>query len=254
MKNTTGIIQQNQNTTILLNQLKTAEKQYPTLSKKQEKQLIEKYKNDRIKLNQLLCMHNIRIVFNIAKHYKSKTNDFDNMMQNGYLGLMEAAKRFDITKNIKFVTYAYPWVAKYILSEFYAKNKEIDQNSSSLNQTINFNTTKNNINNSEVEDCVNSIIDLSVSNIKSLYDELSTHEQYKLVSQLLDSMNSDSSLSSIDKNVFMDVFYTGERPSDIADKYNITLHDLNEIKKRILCKFKDELKNQYNINTLADIP
>lgn len=71
-------------------------------------------------------MHNIRLVFNIAKKYKGKTDDFDNMVQNGYLGLMQAVNRFDIDKGIKFVTYAYPWVMKFILSEFYAKNKEID--------------------------------------------------------------------------------------------------------------------------------
>lgn len=253
MRNTSGVIQGNQNTTILANWLKNSETQYPTLSKKQERELINKYKHDRERLNQLLFMHNVRMVFNIAKKYKSKTADFDNMIQNGMEGLMEATKRFDIKKDIKFVTYAYMWVSKYILSEFYIKNKEIDQNSSSLNQTMSF-RGKSNDESGEFEDCVNSYLDPSVSSIKTIQDELSAHEQEDLVSKLLDSMNSDTSLSATDKKVFMDIFYNRERPSDIADKYDLTMSDVNEIKRRILGKFKDQLETQYDICSFSDVP
>ena len=253
MKNATGVIQQNQNTTMLLNQLKRSEKQYPPLSKDEERELISKYKDDRQTLNKLLCMHNIRLVFNIAKKYKGKTDDFDNMVQNGYLGLMQAANRFDIDKGIKFVTYAYPWVMKFILSEFYAKNKEIDQNSCSLNQSPS-EAGHNDTNGNEVEDFVNSFVDPSICHAKTVHEELSANEQQQLVGSLIDAMNSDVSLSATDKNVFMDIFYNRERPSDVADKYELTMHDVNEIKRKILGKFKTQLKMQYNINSYADVP
>lgn len=237
MKNATGVIQQNQNTTMLLNQLKRSEKQYPPLSKEEEQQLIAKYKDDRQTLNQLLCMHNIRLVFNIAKKYKGKTADFDNMVQNGYLGLMHAANRFDIDKGIKFVTYAYPWVMKFILSEFYARSKDIDQNSFSLNQSPTENSYHE-ANGAEVEDFVNNFVDRSIYQPKTIYDELSGNEQQQLIGTLIDSMESDVTLSATDKEVFIDIFYNRERPSDIADKYEITMHDVNEIKRKILNKFK----------------
>lgn len=71
-------------------------------------------------------MHNIKLVFNIAKKYMSMTNDFDGLVMNGVKGLAEAATRFDITKNIKFVTYAHWWVRKYILETFDKRRTYID--------------------------------------------------------------------------------------------------------------------------------
>ena len=58
-----AIIKGNQNTTKLISELKKAAKQFPPLKKNQEMELIRKYENDREKLNNLLFMHNIRLVF-----------------------------------------------------------------------------------------------------------------------------------------------------------------------------------------------
>jgi RNA polymerase primary sigma factor len=102
-------------------------------------------------------------VFNIAKKYKSKTNDFDGLVQSGFNGLAEAAKRFDITKNIKFVTYAFIWVRKYVLASFYEKNAEIDKVSISLSTMSNSNSKEGN---SELEDFVTNYIDPSYHGIK----------------------------------------------------------------------------------------
>lgn len=79
-RNLTGMIQGNENTTRLANLLKNAEVQYQPLSKEEERKMIKACKKDRDKLNQLLILHNLRAVFNIAKKYKSKTDDFDGMV------------------------------------------------------------------------------------------------------------------------------------------------------------------------------
>ena len=42
---------------------------------------------------------------------------YDDLFQAGILGLMEAHKRFDATRNTKFVTYAYYWVYEYMRRE-----------------------------------------------------------------------------------------------------------------------------------------
>jgi len=120
----------------MIQQLKSDAKQYPTLNKDEEQELIEKYKDDREKLNELLVMHNIKLVFNIAKKYMSLTNDFDGLAMNGVKGLAEAAARFDITKNIKFVTYAHWWVRKYILETFDKRRNYIDQHAISLSMPV----------------------------------------------------------------------------------------------------------------------
>ena len=98
--------------------------------------MIDKYHDDRDTLNRLLFMHNIKAVFNQAKQYMSKVDDFDSLVQDGMMGLAEACKRFDIDKGVKFITYAMPWIRKYILANFYKKNIEIEKMSTSLDSPI----------------------------------------------------------------------------------------------------------------------
>ena len=56
----TPIIRGNQNTTKLINTLKAASIQYKCLTKDEEQKMIDKYKNNRPLLNNLLFMHNIK--------------------------------------------------------------------------------------------------------------------------------------------------------------------------------------------------
>ena len=156
---------------------------YPTLNKEQERKLINENRHDREKLNQLLMMHNLKIVFNIAKKYKSKTDDFDGMLQDGFVGLGEAAKRFDIDKGIKFITYAHIWVRKYILSSFYAKNVEVEKNSMSLSTPCT--SSKNDASKGEIADFINQYVDPSCTTLKSLEDEVSANEQTEICNGLL---------------------------------------------------------------------
>ena len=51
---------ENVNTTKLINQIKTSQEQYPILSKEEERELIETYRNNREELNRRLCLHNIK--------------------------------------------------------------------------------------------------------------------------------------------------------------------------------------------------
>lgn len=248
-----SIIHGNQNTTDLCNRLKAAEKQYPTLSKAEEKALIKKYKKDRDTLNKLLFMHNIRIVFNIAKKYVAKTNDFDSLVQDGMLGLGEAVRRFDIKKDIKFITYATIWVRKYILMNFYGKQVEVDKRSSSLNAAIDNSLKSNNGNEVTFENFVNDYIDPSCYQPKSITEEISSLEQSDICKNLLNHMNNDTSLSSTDKSVFIDLFYNREKPRDIADKYKISMPEVNDIKKKILGMFKNILHTEYDVNSYADV-
>ncbi len=248
-----SIIRGNQNTTDLCNRLKKAQEQYPTLNKQQEQALIAEYKNDRDKLNKLLFMHNIRIVFNVAKKYVTKTNDFDGLIQDGMLGLAEAVKRFDLDKDVKFITYATIWVRKYVLMNFYGKQVEVDKRSSSLNAKIDSGLKSNNGNEVTFENFVNECIDPSCYKPKTINEELSSNEQIDICKNLILHMNNDTSLSATDKSIFIDIYYNRKKPSEVAEEYKISTGDITDIRKRILTKFKTILHNEYNINSYADI-
>lgn len=250
------IIKNNQNTTKLINELKKSSKQYKCLSKTEERELIETYRNDRDKLNHLLFMHNIRTVFNIAKSYISKTNDFDSLVQNGMVGLSVACQRFDLDRDIKFCTYATNWVRKYMTMQYYTSQFKLDLNTISMNTPGLFvDQSDSNITPDETfENCMDKYLDPTINNIiKPIDNQISADEQIDLCKHLYTEVNNDTSLSATDKKVFMEIFVDRDKTREIAERHNIEMSDVSEIKYRVLGKLKKVLISKYGISKFSDI-
>ena len=249
-----SIIKGNQNTTKLISELKKATKQYPTLSKEQEEDLINRYKNDREKLNNLLFMHNIRLVFNTAKKYMSKTDDFDSMVQDGMLGLAIAANNFDLDRGVKFITYAMPWVRKKILERFYCRANEILKRSVSLNAPTTQSKSKSNDNDDpDFESYVNDYIDPSYSSVKTIRHQLSANEQTKICVDLYDTLENDDEFTEKEKKIFVDMMYNKDKSKDIQRKYKMASKDLSILRDKILAKMRKQIESKYGIHSFSDI-
>lgn len=239
---------ENVNTTKLINQIKASHEQYKILSKEEEQELIEKYRNDRDKLNQLLCMHNIKMVFSMAKSFVTKTRDFDSLVQNGMLGLMEAAKRFDIDKNIKFCTYAAIWIRKYFSMHYYTSQYKIDQNTSSLDEPAAFGSDDPTDDTSFLENSLHKYMDPTHQDVvKTIDDSISANENSELCANLYSKLNADNSLSAMEKNVFIKLFVDNEKARDIALEYQIDPNTIAEIRRKVLNKFRNILAADYGI-------
>lgn len=247
------IIHGNQNATKLINQLKNSAVQYPPLNKEQEQQLIKDNRHDRDKLNYLLFMHNIKFVFVMAKKYMSKTRDFDALVQEGMKGLAEAAKRFDIDHETKFITYAGWWIQKFMLQMFDEKKNWIEHHSTSINSPALQHTSKDGSQAVTYENFINNFIEPSQDRSKTIENELSTNEQLEICKRLMKDLEQDQSLSATEKAVFTDYFYNKEKIRDIAAKYGLEIPKVFEIKNAILGKFRDILTSQYQITSYDDI-
>ena len=57
---------------------------------------------------------NLRFVVSIARQYKGKGVDMDDLVSEGNIGLMKAAAKFDATKGVRFVNYAVVYVRQQI--------------------------------------------------------------------------------------------------------------------------------------------
>ncbi len=55
-----------------------------------------------------------KIVRTIAQQFTNNPNDLQDLMQEGYIGLIEAAKRYDPSTGVQFESYASWWVRKYM--------------------------------------------------------------------------------------------------------------------------------------------
>ena len=183
----------------------------------------------------------------------SKTNDFDSLVQDGMIGLGEAVNRFDIKKNIKFCTYAYIWIKKYMTMNFYGKQVEIDKRSMSLDMPSLCASRSSSGNDVTLENYVNEYIEPTCNCVKTINEELSANEQKEICKSLMDELEQDNSLSSTDKAMFIDMFYNREKTRDIADKYGVTPADVNNVKGLVLSKFRDILNHTMNITSYSQL-
>jgi RNA polymerase primary sigma factor len=90
-------------------------REYQLLSKEQEQSLARNVRRgSREALNELI-ESNLSFVVKVASEYRNIGLPFEDLLNEGNLGLIEAAHRYDATKGTKFITYAIWWIRKSIL-------------------------------------------------------------------------------------------------------------------------------------------
>ena len=113
------------------------------LTKKEENELLEKYKNGDEDAKNKLIEHNLRLVAHIAKKYSSVFKDCDDAISIGTIGLIKGITSYNFEKSTKLSTYISRCIENEILMSV-RQNKKT-QNEISIDEPIGTDSEGNNI-------------------------------------------------------------------------------------------------------------
>jgi len=102
--------------TASLNQYLSDIAKIPMITPQEEVILTQKIREGDQAALERLTTANLRFVVSVAKQYQSSGLTLGDLINEGNLGLVKAAKRFDETKGFKFISYAVWWIRQSILS------------------------------------------------------------------------------------------------------------------------------------------
>ena len=87
----------------------------PLLSDNEEIELAQMVKKGSTEAVNKIITANLRFVVSVAKQYQNQGMSLNDLINEGNIGLIKAASKFDETKGFKFISYAVWWIRQSIL-------------------------------------------------------------------------------------------------------------------------------------------
>ncbi len=249
----------------------------PVLSSEEEKELGRKIQQGDKEALKKLIKHNLKFVVSMAKKYRNFGVPFLDLINEGNLGLIKAAKKFDPDKNIKFISYASWWIKQSIIKflteqstpvkipiKARNRNRKIDSIKNKYKEEFNqypenreimkeSGLSEKELRNAEFTKLSFDSLDQSINdnNDATLLDLISENkeslEEKHIRQDLIEEVNNYlSSLSERDQDIIRLRYglYDGKPRTlrEIGEKYNISKERVRQLENKIIAKLKKRFK------------
>ena len=250
------------------------------ISAEEEVELAQRIKKGDQKALERLTKANLRFVVSVAKQYQNQGLSLPDLINEGNLGLLKAAERFDETRGFKFISYAVWWVRQSILQAISEQSRIVRL---PLNQVGSVNKINREINRfeqlNERRPSIDEIaekVDLPQEKIdeamsinghhisvdapfvegedNSLLDVMSNAESPQADKELVDeSLKSEiqtalNSLNERERNV-VEASYGINQPEltleEIGSKFGLTRERVRQIKEKAIRKLRNSKTNKF---------
>lgn len=249
------------------------------LSVDEEVELAQKIKKGDRQALERLTRANLRFVVSVAKQYQNQGLSLPDLINEGNVGLIKAAEKFDETRGFKFISYAVWWIRQSILQAIAEQSRIVRL---PLNQVGSVNKINRELNKFEQEHerrpSVNEIadrIDLPEEKVEEAMKANNRHvsmdapfvdgEDNSLLDVLADSnmpmadkaLVQESLRKEIDRaidllndreqKVVRAFFGIGSQEmtlEEIGDKYNLTRERVRQIKEKAIRRLRHNTKNK----------
>lgn len=195
--------------------------------------LIKNYQNGDIKALDLLIKNTEKYIYKLVSKYPVKCQDKEDMYQSGIIGLMTALQKFDLSKNVEFLTFATPFIrhelslqAKQINTKLYISEKVYFQELKKYREEEK---------DSEMLDVISNSQDINAIEIAD-----NGEQEEKICTKVyVESLINE--LSEFRKNVLIKNFFLDIPQTEIAKKLNLTASQIRTQKAVALTQIRKNM-------------
>lgn len=187
--------------------------------------MLERMKNGDKNARGILIERNLRLVSHIIKKYYSKTNDTDDLISIGTIGLIKAIDTFKADKGTRLATYASRCIENEILMHFRSGKKQ--SNDVYLNDTLEVDKDGNPL---TIEDTVSCDDDLA--------EDLEKKVQWERVAEIIKNMEDEREKEII----ILRYGLNNTKPltqREVAQRLKISRSYVSRIEKKVLKDIKN---------------
>ena len=194
------------------------------LSPKEEREMLERMRNGDKNARGILIEKNLRLVSHIVKKYYSKTNDTDDLISIGTIGLIKAIDSYNPDKKVKLATYASRCIENEVLMHFRSGKKQA--NDIYLSDTLEVDKDGNPL---TIEDTISADSDLA--------ENLETKIRWEKVAEIIENLEDEREK----ERIILRYGLNNKKPltqREVAQRLNISRSYVSRIEKKVLNDIK----------------